>query len=73
MFIFRVSVNKATYKELDSELLHLQSNQSAFGKFTDINLNYLTNKLQSEKEVQDPDIVWTMEMLTEKVFNMATS
>lgn len=61
--IASVSVNRQTYKELDSELKHLQSNQSSFGKIGDINLSFLTNKLYPEKDVKDPDVVWTMESL----------
>lgn len=57
------TVNKQTYKDLDSELKHLQNSQASFGKTGDINLSFLTNRLYSEKEVKDPDVVWTMESL----------
>lgn len=61
--IVSVSVNRQTYKELDSELKHLQSNQSSIGKIGDINLSFLMNKLYPEKDVKDKDVVWTMESL----------
>lgn len=55
-----VAVNRVTtYKELDKDLLK----QNAFSQFGDINLSHLTRFMYAEKDIRDPDVVWTKESL----------
>lgn len=56
-------MNRQTYRELDSELQHLQSSQSSLGRLGDINLSILTKRLHAEKDVKNPDTVWTIDSL----------
>lgn len=62
-------MNKATYKELDSDFLRTQTNQSALGKLSEINVSILSEKLLPESDVQDPDVVWTMPALLKRVIS----
>ncbi|GLV39970.1 Intraflagellar transport 43 [Carabus blaptoides fortunei] len=55
-----VAINRVTtYKELDKDLLK----QNAFSQFGDINLSHLTRFMYAEKDIRDPDVVWTKELL----------
>ncbi|XP_050300475.1 intraflagellar transport protein 43 homolog [Anthonomus grandis grandis] len=58
-----VSVDKSTYKELDSQLGNVQGDKLNFGNLGNIDLSILTSKLYPEKEVQLKQEVWTMESL----------
>ncbi|XP_017770674.1 PREDICTED: intraflagellar transport protein 43 homolog [Nicrophorus vespilloides] len=63
-----VLVNKATYKELDKELVSLQSGEN-IANLGNINLSFLTNKLYPEKDVKEVDELWSMDALFEHLIN----
>ncbi|GLV46404.1 Intraflagellar transport 43 [Carabus blaptoides fortunei] len=61
-----VAINRVTtYKELDKDLLI----QNAFSQFGDINLSHLTRFMYAEKNIRDPDVVWTKESLFKRTDN----
>ncbi|XP_065171226.1 intraflagellar transport protein 43 homolog [Atheta coriaria] len=57
-----ISVNKATYKELGSEVSNLQKKIANIGN---INLSFLTTQLYPEDDIKDLDEPWTMDDLFE--------
>ncbi|XP_066158995.1 intraflagellar transport protein 43 homolog [Euwallacea fornicatus] len=59
-----VTVDKSTYKELDSNQLGFgPGDKINFGNLGNIDLSFLTSKLFPEKDVQVKPEVWTMESL----------
>ncbi|CAH1105073.1 unnamed protein product [Psylliodes chrysocephalus] len=58
-----VSVNKSTYKELDSQFNNMKTEQSNIGNLSNIDLSILTSRLYPEKDVQVCSEVWTLESL----------
>lgn len=62
MLLFSISVNKATYKELGSEVSNLQKKIANIGN---INLSFLTTQLYPEDDIKDLDEPWTMDDLFE--------
>ncbi|CAH0560135.1 unnamed protein product [Brassicogethes aeneus] len=67
-----VTVNKSTYKELDDQFENIQSEQVNFGNLGDIDLSYFTSKLNPEKNVEEPNEIWTMDSLFEDLARTAT-
>ncbi|GJQ77372.1 hypothetical protein Trydic_g20778 [Trypoxylus dichotomus] len=59
---------KSTYKEIDSELLKLDSDQK-FGN-SKIDLSLLTSRLLPEKDCKEDNEVWTMDMLYETLMKL---
>ncbi|CAG9854218.1 unnamed protein product [Phyllotreta striolata] len=57
------SVNKSTYKELDSQFSTLKNEQSSIGNLSNIDLTILTSRLYPEKEVQACSDIWTLDSL----------
>nr|CAH7729242.1 unnamed protein product [Callosobruchus chinensis] len=66
-----VSVDKSTYKEIDTEFGKFQTEQVSFGNIGDIDLSFLTSQLFPEKEVQVPNEVWTLDSLYNDLYHSA--
>ncbi|VEN34903.1 unnamed protein product [Callosobruchus maculatus] len=66
-----VSVDKSTYKEIDTQFGKFQTEQVSFGNIGDIDLSFLTSQLFPEKEVQVPNEVWTLDSLYNDLYHSA--
>ncbi|CAH1996291.1 unnamed protein product [Acanthoscelides obtectus] len=64
-----VSVDKSTYKEIDTQFGKFQTEQVSFGNIGDIDLSFLTSQLFPEKEVQVPNEAWTVDSLYNDLYH----
>ncbi|XP_022914562.1 intraflagellar transport protein 43 homolog A isoform X2 [Onthophagus taurus] len=63
---------KSTYKELDSELVKIETHQQFVNK-SKIDLSLLTSKLIPEKDIKENDEIWTIESLFENVMSFVNT